>query len=80
MQFKRVFTMLTALGAIGTALAGTAGAKQLLQPEAGWYADEAGQNPLPPQQAADCTDGSDETCGYLFDGISEVGEKHYYPL
>ena len=66
MQFKRVFTMLTALGAIGTALAGTAGAKQLLvQP--GWYEDQAGTKPVDTDIAeAECLNQTNETCAYLF--------------
>lgn len=82
MKLKRVVTLFTAVAAVGSALAGTASARSLLTPPAaGWYADEEGEERLNTQQAnSDCQNGSDDTCGYLFDGISTEGVKHFYPL
>ncbi|MGM1428814.1 hypothetical protein ACS126_06115 [Sphingobacterium lactis] len=71
--------MFTAIVAVGTALAGTAGAKNLLV-EQGWYTNQSGSGSpeATSTSAAEnmCPDVTDETCLYHFDeGASTPDRK-----
>lgn len=76
--------MLTALGAIGTALAGTAGAKQLLAGQ-GWHivnplGEDQNVGETPPTD--ECPNQTIETCAYYLnaDGTRDPNLRLTFPM
>ncbi|MGJ1261085.1 hypothetical protein [Sphingobacterium spiritivorum] len=65
MKLKRVVTLFTAIVAVGTALAGTAGAKNLLIEE-GWYRNADGTDPISTDTASQECQGTEVSCAYYF--------------
>lgn len=81
MNLKRVFTVLTAVAAVGTAFAGNVNVKKLLVNE-GWYREVSEGNFQRIDTdivERDCVDTGDETCAVYFNEDETQGPIVYYP-
>lgn len=84
MKLKRVVTLFTAIVAVGTALAGTAGARNLLVGQ-GWHIvnpDGEDQNVGETPPTGQCPDETQDTCAYYMnaDGSIDQNRKLTFPL